>query len=250
MDGTAKPKDNPQNTAQSSEGTAVSITSIGLLVAPLLTILAGLALTGTIGRVQRESPGLLSLAIGLVIFAGVFWVAASTFTAPKGTEKRSNIDIGLRVAAMGLAGVGFILALAVAVATANNEPRPRVSAAVSDDGKKLTTEVEASNLPTDHRLAFRIDLLEGGEISESVYRAYVGPDNDGNVDQTITTLLPPGQYSEVGIKAYTGTTSASCDDFAAVRAEATYGSGTGCVILRVTPPADPPDPAQDPRQRG
>jgi hypothetical protein len=64
-----------------------------------------------------------------------------------------------------------------------------------------------------------------------LYRAYVGPDSDGNVDQTVTTPLPRSGFTEVGIKAYTGTTSPSCDDFSTVRENATIGSGTGCVII-------------------
>jgi hypothetical protein len=226
-----KPQQNGAPPAAGGTSDGTSITSIGLLVAPLLTILAGLAATGTIGRVQRESPLGLSIAIGMVIFAGVVWVAASTFTAPKSGDDRSKTDIVLRSVALGLAGIGFILALAVAVATANNEPRPQISPSLSEDGTKLTTHVTTSGLPTDQRLAFKVDLLSRGQVVGQVYQAYVGPDTDGDVDQTITTPLPTSGYTEIQIKAYTGTTSPACDDFTQVREDATFGSGTGCVIL-------------------
>lgn len=211
-------------------GGQTTITSIALLVGPLLAALGGLALTGTIGRVQREAPLGLSIAIGLVIVAGVCWVAASTVLAPKdgGSPKAVKALQGI---ALVLAATGFVTALAIAVATANNEPRPEITPTLSDDGTKLSTEVTASNLPTDHRLAFRVDLLNRSQLVGHVYQAYVGPNADGDVDQTITTPLPTGGYTEIEVKAYTGTTSPACDDFSEVRESATYGSGTGCVIL-------------------
>lgn len=242
---TTQGKNDTQPPSGGGSDGGTSITSIGLLVAPLLTILGGLALTGTIGRVQRESPLLLSIAIGLVIFAGVIWVAASNLTAPKAGKDRSGLDIGLRIAALVFAAVGFILALAVAVATANNEPRPQISPTLNEDGTKMTTHVTTSGLPTNQRLAFRVDLLRDGQMVGHLYQAYVGPNTDGDVDQTITTPLPPSGYTEIQIKAYTGTTSPSCDDFSEVRESSTYGSGTGCVILTlpgsaITRPASKP----------
>ncbi|HEY4779232.1 MAG TPA: hypothetical protein VIH47_06545 [Solirubrobacterales bacterium] len=203
-----------------------------MLIAPLVAAMAALALTGTIGRVQRDEPLGISISIGLVIASGVFWVAASTFTAPaKEGEKRSSADIVLRSISIVLAGLGFVLALALAVSTANNEPRPQISPTLSEDGSKLTTKISASNLPTDQRLAFRIDLLRNRDTVGNVYQAYVGPNSDGDIEQTVTLPLPQGDYTEIGIKAYTGTTSPSCDDFGAVRENATFGSGTGCVIM-------------------
>jgi hypothetical protein len=231
----AAKKEDKEKTGESSG--SVSLSSIGLLVAPLIAALAGLALTGTIGRVQRDDPLGLSIAIGLVVASGAFWVLASNLTAPAAGAKRGTLDILLRVVSVVLAAAGFILALAVAVATANNEPRPQISANLSADRTSLTSHVTASNLPTNNRLAFRVDLLNGSN-DQPLYRAYVGPNSDGDVDQTITTPLPASGYSEIGIKAYTGTTSPSCDDFSAVREDATIGSGTGCVIITL-PPVDP-----------
>ncbi len=241
---TPNPPQDPPADGSSGNSGAASLTSIGMLVAPLIAALAGLALTGTIGRVQRDEPVLFSVAIGLVIASGVLWVAAETFTAPKTGESRNTPDIVLRSIAFLFAGAGFIIALAAAVATANNESRPQISSLVSDDGAKLTTHVTASNLRSDHRLAFRIDLLQDGKPTGSLYRAYVGPNSDGTVDQTVTNLLPAGKYDEIGIKAYTGTTSPGCDDFKAVKETATFGSGTGCVIMRVPPREQKPQPPQ------
>jgi hypothetical protein len=204
-----------------------------MLIAPLVAALGGLALTGTIGRVQRDDPLGISIAIGLVVASGALWVVASVTTAPTGDEHRGPLDTFLRIVSIVLAAAGFVLALAVAVSTANNEARPQISAILSKDYSKLTTQVTASGLPSNNRLAFRIDLLKKSEFVRSLYQAYVGPDSDGNVKQTIKTPLPQGNYNEIGIKAYTGTTAPFCDDFAAVRENATIGSGTGCVLISI-----------------
>lgn len=219
----------------SSEQKSVNLASIGVLVAPLLAAMGGLALTGTIGRVQRDEPLLMSVAIGLVILSGALWVAASTFTAPNdNTKKRSKSDIALRVISITLAVIGSALALGVAVFTANNNPRPQISSALSEDGTRLTTKIKASNLATDRRLAFQIVPLQGEETVGSIYRAYVGPDSDGNVEQTVSTPLPAGNnHNAIGIKAYTGTVAPPCDDFSVVRRDETFGSGAGCVILTI-----------------
>jgi hypothetical protein len=239
---------NPQTRQNGKEEskTATGIATIGMLVGPLIAALGGLALTGTIGRVQRDDPLGISIAIGLVIVAGVLWVAAETFTAPKANQNRSTLDIVLRSVAFVFAAAGFILALAVAVATANNEPRPKITPTLSEDGGKLTTHVTASNLPTNHRLAIRINTLKDEEFLSTRYRAYVGPDSDGNVDQSVTIPLPEGDFTEIEIKAFTGTDSASCDDFAEVLESSTFGSGTGCVIIAIPPrPKSDPPPKND-----
>jgi hypothetical protein len=99
-----------EKTAKESTG-GVGLSSIGLLVAPLIAALAGLALTGTIGRVQRDEPLGLSIAIGLVIASGALWVIASNVTAPETGKKRGTADILLRVFSVAFAAGGFILAL-------------------------------------------------------------------------------------------------------------------------------------------
>lgn len=224
-----------QGAANDDEGTkgsgGISLASIGLLVTPLLAILGGLALTGTVGRVQRDEPFWFSVAIGLVLFSGAAWVAADTLTAPQGSASRSWTDKIIRLVSLGAALGGFVLALTIAVASANNESRPQITPTLSADRTTLTTHVTASNLPTDNRLAFRIDLLRESKTIIHLYQSYVGPNSDGDVDQTITTRLPRGGFEEIGIKAYTGTTSPSCDDFSEVQEDSTFGSGTGCVII-------------------
>ena len=213
------------------------IAGVAILVAPLITAVSGLALTGTIGRVQRDAPDLLSIAIGFVIVAGTLWVVASTFTAPKAGENHSKRDLALRWVALGFAALGFLFAILAAISTANNEPRPRITPTLSDDRSELTLEIETSSLSTERRLAVRVDLLdEHGPVGQ-VYEAYVGPDEDGNVDYTVTLPLPASGYTRIGAMAYTEE-EPICDRF--VRAVDDSKPGTGCVIISL--PNPPPKP--------
>jgi hypothetical protein len=78
-----------------------------------------------------------------------------------------------------------------------------ITATLSDDYSKLTARVTASNLRTDRRLAFKVDLatvnpkltvdavhpfLADGTLPLEC--AYMGPDGDGNVDQAVTMSVP------------------------------------------------------------
>ncbi|MDQ3725532.1 MAG: hypothetical protein M3335_06550 [Actinomycetota bacterium] len=201
-------------------------------MAPLIAAMGGLVLTGTIGRVQRDEPELLSLAILLVVVSGVLWVAAPSFEGAK-IIKRWRADVAAKRWAFVFGGIGFMLALGIAVNSADNSPRPRLIPTLSEDGSKLTTTIEASNLPSDRRLAFRIDLLRQRQTVGHVYEAYVGPDGDGNVNQTITVPLPESGYTEIGVKAYTGTSAPGCDDFAEVLDDDDLLSGTACAVITI-----------------
>jgi hypothetical protein len=228
---------------QKETGTAkAGLAGVAILVAPLITAVSGLALTGTIGRVQRDEAELFSLAIGLVIAAGTLWVLASTLTAPKQGESRSYANIGLRLSAFLLAAGGFVLAIHAAIDAANNQPRPHITPTLSEDGSKLTLHVEASTLSTEKRLAVRVDLLDQEDTVGQVYEAYIGPDADGNVDHTVTVPLPrstpTSNYTRVGIRSYPGESEPKCLRFRdELEKEKTKEDnegeldGTACVII-------------------
>lgn len=209
-----------------------------VLFIPFITGLAGLAATGTIGRVQRNEPAMLSAALFLVLGAGALWLISSQLKAsPK----------AVRVAASAVAFLGFVLGFYATVSTANDEPRPQISASLSDDARKLTAEVSASNLETEDRLAIFVDVFnrEGGEFFEFVSSAYEGPDADGNVEITLSTNLPKGPYTDVSVKAFTGQ-GGECNDLMTEKEkeevakgaggekdEPILTSGTGCVVLPI-----------------
>lgn len=234
---------NGQGDGSKGEGDKIpGLAAVAMLVAPLLTAVSGLALTGIIGRVQRDEPKLFLIAIGLVIAAGTLWVLASTFAAFRG--RRSTIDLLLRLVAFTLAAGGFGVAIGSAIDAANNEPRPQITSTLSEDGTKLTVNVKASNLATEKRLAIRVDLLsQAGSVGEA-YEAYIGPDGDGNIDHTATVSLPKSGYTRIGVRAHTGSNEPKCvrseeeqremeelDTDNRKAEEEDRASGTGCVII-------------------
>lgn len=224
---------------------AADLASIVVLVTPFIGALGALAVTGTIGRVQRNEAGMTSWALILVLFAGTLWLVASQF--PSAAK-------WIRLFACVPAVIGFALGLSAAVDTTNDEPRPRIEASLSDDARKLTAEVTASSMETDDRLAIFIDAFNGetGE-SRSVYYAFQGPDADGNADTTVSTAVPPGPYDYVSVQAFTGDETECAlhpeeDQPKPARAagedvtpepskgdERVLGSGMGCAVLALVP---------------
>ena len=189
--GANTPKDNgEENSGGDSKGAAsvtATLTGVAMLVAPLVTAIGALALTGTIGRVQRNEPALISIALGFVLAAGTTWVIAEQL------EKVAKK--ALRITAAGIALGGFAIGLYAAVATANDEPRPQIKAKLSKQATKLTAKINASNMETEDRLAIWVDVLardrdEPDDFSSAkpVVRAYEGPDGDGNVNIKVSTF--------------------------------------------------------------
>jgi hypothetical protein len=220
------------------------------LVAPLAATLGLFKATGSIGRIQRDQPYLLWIAITLVLLAGTMLTIATFLSgegeSPNGKrwEKRFFFGTALCTA------LGFVIALGLVFSNAGEESRPMITATLSDDYSKLTARVTASNLRTDHRLAFKVDLatvrpdmtvdavhpfLADGTLP--LERAYMGPDSDGNVDQRVTMSIPPGgSYTNLVIKAYTSPTNQSCRELAAGT-----DAGTACTILYLDPHRGEPE---------
>jgi len=213
------------------------------LVAPLAATLALFKATGSIGRIQRDNPQLLWLAISLVLAAGTM-LAIATFLSGEGeSEKGKRWEKRLFFGAALCTAAGFVLAIGLVFNNAGDEPRPAISATLSPDQSTLTAHVTASNLKTDHRLALKIDLatVKQGETVDSVHpfmkngtlpleRTYVGPDSDGNIDQRVEMAIPSGGgYTNLVVKAYTSPTNQSC------REPAGEDSGTACTILYLDP---------------
>lgn len=67
-------------------------------------------------------------------------------------------------------------------------------------------------------------------------RAYVGPNDDGDVKQKIAIPIPRGGgYTDIAIKAFTGDRNSSCRKRPVVSTDA----GTACMFLALDPPPKP-----------
>lgn len=222
----------------------LNLTGVFGLVAPLAATMALFKATGSIGRIQRDDSKGLLFAIGFVLVAGTM-VTVATFLAGEGESTKGKwVERSLFGLAILCTLVGFIIAFSLVFKNSSEEPRPAITAALSDDQSELTAHVTASNLKTDHRLAIRIDLATVGsdttvdglhpslkEGTLPLERTYVGPDSDGDVDQRIAVWIPPGgNYTNLVIKAYTADTNRPCRDLV----EGTE-RGTACTILYLDP---------------
>ena len=182
----------------------------------------------------------------LVLLAGTAWVASGLLSTEKDESPKEQKLI--RAGACGLALLGFIVGLLAAIFTADDEPRPQIQASLSEDARTLTAKVSASSMETEDRLAIWVDALTRTPntdefTTEPVYRAYEGPDGDGNVKLKLTTNIPEGPYTDVGVKAFTDRISEACDDLQGEAAATNETkapkpkreSGTGCVTMAIVP---------------
>lgn len=222
----------------------LNLTGVFGLVAPLAATMGLFKATGSIGRIQRDDSTGLLIAIGFVLIAGTM-VTVATFLAGEGeTAKGKWVERSLFGLAITFTLVGFIIAFSLVFNNSSEEPRPAITAALSDDQSELTAHVTASNLKTDHRLAIRVDLATVGsdttvdslhpflkEGALPLERTYVGPDSDGDVDQRIAMWIPPGgSYTNLVIEAYTADTNRPCRDLVEGAER-----GTACTILYLDP---------------
>jgi hypothetical protein len=222
----------------------LDLAGVFALVAPLAATLGLFKATDSIGRIQRDEPFFLWLAIALVLIAGTLLTIAN-FLAGEGESARArHWSRRLFFAATVCTAFGFMLALGLVFGNAGQESRPQIAATLNATETKLTAHVTASNMRTDHRLAVKVDLATVNpdltvdsihpflkEGSLPLERAFMGPNPDGDVDQDLTLSIPPGgDYTNVVIKAYTGATNQSCRELAKGA-----DPGTACTILALDP---------------
>lgn len=219
---------------------APALASIAMFIAPLVAAVALLTTTGTIGRVQRDQPKCFAGAIVLVLVAGALWSLVPALEIGDAKAK-----CRLKISSALFAFAGFALTFVLTISIANDQPRPRITAALSENRKLLDATITVSGLPTDQRAAIHVDALRRDpadqaefEYTERVYRAFVGPDSDGNVTHALNIPLPRGDFTDVGIKGFTSGTSTLCDDYQLAQLEGgekTTGSGTACVTIALVP---------------
>jgi hypothetical protein len=201
------------------------------LVAPLGVALGTLALTGTVGRIQRNAMWQTIGAYTAVVVGSGLWAL--------GSFKWKKL-VGFKQAAVAFTVAGTIIALWAAIFTAGRQPRPRISVSLDAPHKELSVSVSATGLKTSDRLAISVDALklqrnqdpktaEYETVGETLYQGYVGPDPDGNVIHRAVVKVPGGEVTAIGVRATTASVFPACND----REEANNVSGTGCVITVV-----------------
>lgn len=221
----------------------LDLAGVFALVAPLAATIGLFKATGAIGRIQRDDPYLLWLAMGLVLVGGTMLTIATFLSGEGESRKGKRWERACFVGAALSTATGFVIALGLVFSNASSEPRPSISATLNSDQSRLTAHIKASNMETDQPLALSVDLatVRDGLTLDAVHpfaasstlnldRTYVGPDTDGNVNQSIELPIPTGgPYTHLLVKAFTGPANESCRELSDIE------SGSSCAILYLDP---------------
>jgi hypothetical protein len=219
----------------------LQLAGVVALIAPLAATLGLFKATGAIGRIQRDEPIGLLIAIALVLVAGGLLTMASYLKGEKADETEYSRVTTLFVLGAIFTVLGFGLAIGLVIFNASYDSRPQIAASLNEAQSRLTAKVTASNLETSDRLAIKIDLatLKRGKGlddmspfrphgSRGLERAYVGPNEDGEVKQVISLPIPEsGSYTDIIIRAFTGKGNSSCSTRPVVDTD----PGTACMFL-------------------
>jgi len=195
-------------------------------------LLTALAITGDlVGRMARNHPWATFASFGCAALA-VFLGAVAAFGL------RENSDLERRVLYLGLVvlGTGLVMTVYAGVRTWGDRPQPSI-AITPKRGSLVTVTVHGSGLRSSDHLVVEVEqLLYGLKPGQELYRASLGPDASGDVEQTIDVPLPAGDFDDVGARAWVGDEPKDC-----------YGNGgrMGCVRVHVSRPQERPQLSVD-----
>jgi hypothetical protein len=195
-------------------------------------LLTALAITGDlVGRMARNHPWATFASFGCAALA-VFLGAVAAFGL------RENSDTERRVLYLGLAvlGTGLVMTVYAGVRTWGDRPQPSIAIAPKR-GSLVTVTVHGSGLRSSDHLIVEVEqLLRGAKPGQELYRASLGPDASGDVEQTIDVPLPAGDFDDVGARAWVGDEPKDCYR---------NGGSTGCVRVHVSRPQERPQLSVD-----
>jgi hypothetical protein len=195
-------------------------------------LLTALAITGDlVGRMARNHPWATFASFGCAALA-VFLGAVAAFGL------RENSDTERRVLYLGLVvlGTGLVMTVYAGVRTWGDRPQPSI-AITPKRGSLVTVTVHGSGLRSSDHLIVEVEqLLHGTKPGQELYRASLGPDASGDVEQTIDVPLPAGDFDDVGARAWVGNEPKDCYR---------NGGSTGCVRVHVSRPQERPQLSVD-----
>jgi hypothetical protein len=179
----------------------------------------------------RNHPWATFGAFGCAALA-VFLGAVAAFALHAGSRaERRTLAAGIAVL-----GVALVFTVYAGVRTWGDRPQPSV-AVTAKRASLITVTVHATGLRSRDRVALKVEQLQRTRTSgQELYGASLGPDSSGEVAQTVDVPLPPGDFDDVGAKAWVGDEPRDCYR---------RGAGTGCVRVHVSRPAERPQLAVD-----
>jgi hypothetical protein len=195
-------------------------------------VLTALAITGNlVGQMARNHPWATFAAFGCAVLA-VFLGAVAAFALHESSDaERRVLYVGLV-----LLGAGLVLTVYAAVSTWGDRPQPSVTI-TPKRGALVTVTVRASGLRSRDHLVVRVEQLSrAGTPGQELYGASLGPNAAGDVEETVAVTLPPGDFDDIGARAWVGDEPRDC-----YRNE----TSTGCVRVHVSRTQERPQLAVD-----
>ena len=220
--------------------------------AALVSGVGALALTGSLGRVQRDETGWFAFALALVLFGGFLWVLGTLLrAAASARDQDASRDPNIAEKLLGLARrvlrpigltslvAGLIIGFTITVLTASHTEQAAVTLQISPDFKSVSGTAKVNDLNSNKRLTVLVDgLVDNDPNPIPLYQAYVGPNSDGQAIDDVNVPIPSNGYDAIDIRAYTAATPTACGQ---VPLSAIGGEGTGCVIIRLPHPPMAPE---------
>ena len=188
--------------APSDAGT-VNFTALGVGASGLITLIGGLTVTGSVGRVLRNDPAQITWALVLVVLGAALLGAAGLPATGKPTEVVFSI-LGLELTLAGL-----IIAGVTAIGSGHEAERPAITAKLDDSGH-LTGSVVAGNLSSDSSFVAVVEGMDGPRSKPAeLERTNIGPDGDGKVDLDLDVLVPAGRFQTVRVRGWSAAADGS-----------------------------------------
>lgn len=210
----------------------------GLLLAALPAmgaLLAALAVTGdVVGRMARNHQLATLGAFGCAAAAASLGAIAAYGLQEGSRYERRMLQTGLVVL-----GTALVLGVYAGVETWGDRTEPSITV-IPRSGSAVTVSVSGTGLRSSDHLVVEVEqLLQGADAhgrrrwtrGQPLYGASLGPNRAGEVDHTVNLTLPPGDFDDLGARAWVGTEPKPC-----------YGRGntTGCVRVHIPRPQERP----------
>lgn len=202
-------------------------------------VLTALAVTGDlVGRMARDHPLATYGAFGLAVLA-IFAGAIAAFVLHEGSiEEAATLYAGLA-----LVGGSLLFAVYAGVHTWGDRAQPSITL-TPKPGDRVAVDVHGSGLRSSDHIVVEVEQLlrseRGGRLTwrpgQPIYGASLGPDGNGRIDESVDIPLPPGDYDDLGARAWVGAKPSACY---------AHGNTTGCVRVHIPRPQERPQLAVD-----
>jgi hypothetical protein len=191
-------------------------------------VLTGLAITGgLVGRMARDHPLASYGAFGLAVLA-IFAGGLAAFALRDGSAE----ELVAIYAGLALVVASLLFGVYAGVQTWGDRAQPSITV-TPKGGHTVAVTVRGSGLRSSDHIVVEVEQLvrapnDAGRLTwkpgQPLYGASLGPDGDGQISSTVNVQLPPGDYDDLGARAWVGGEPKPC-----------YASGntTGCVRIHV-----------------